>query len=311
MRLSVICAALAAALALSACEGGPEHYAEPAPQAAPDSVTRARMAAAPSGGVAAREAVTDSETAGDGESIHPAGMLLAYAYAATVEAPGAAVRGLMEAHEGACRAAGPQVCVVTGGSVNAWGEDNVRGALSIRADPRWLQNFRDGLRGDAEAAGGRLVSLSTSTEDLTRQITDTEARLEAQERLRDRLLALLDRQSGTVGDLLQVERELARVQGGIDSARAQIAVMRARVDMSRLDISYQSRPSPVGRDVFRPLKDALDGAVANTVRALAFLVEAAAFLLPFAIILILLLWLGLRALRRRKAKKAAPPQPAG
>ena len=57
--------------------------------------------------------------------------------------------------------------------------------------------------------------------------------------------------------VLEVERELARVQAELDGITSSLAVMRTRVSMSQLDLSYQSAPRSVGSDTFRPLRDAL------------------------------------------------------
>ena len=103
--------------------------------------------------------------------------------------------------------------------------------------------FRASIEADTRAAGGRLVGSNVQTEDLTRSIVDTDAALRTKRELRDRLEALLQRPSNGVKDLLATEQELARVQGEIDTAQSELAVMRARVQMSGLDIDYRSTSS--------------------------------------------------------------------
>ena len=75
---------------------------------------------------------------------------------------------------------------------------------------------------------------------VTRVIVDTEATLRAKRALRDRLQQLLATRPGSLADLLGVERELARVQGEIDSSEPNLASTRTRVAMSAVTIEYAS-----------------------------------------------------------------------
>ena len=99
-------------------------------------------------------------------------------------------------------------------------EDYVSGNVSLRAKPDWIETFLAAIDEATEKAGGEVTSRSTRADDLTRQIIDTDSRLEAQKTLQTRLEGLLERRDGTLGDLLQIERELARVTGDIESIEA-------------------------------------------------------------------------------------------
>lgn len=226
--------------------------------------------------------------------------LLAYAYSVGLEASTQALPGLLAGHQAACKAAGMARCQVINASTNAEGVDQISGRLEMRAEPRWLESFRTGLADDAKSAGGRITSSSTTSEDLTRQIIDVSARLAAQRALRDRLQRLLENRPGKLSELLDVERELARVQGELDSLTSTLAVMQARVATSLLTLDYSSRPSPVSSDTWAPLHNALTGFFGTVVSGFAILLRAIAVLLPFAIVLGPLGWFGLRALRRRR-----------
>ncbi len=232
----------------------------------------------------------------------PSGMLLAYRYDAQIRAPAPAVSSVMEAHEQACVAAGPRRCVVFGSSITSR-DDYAEGALSIRAAPDWLEEFRNGLAGDAEDAGGRLLSMSTSVEDLTRQIVDTEARERALITLRDRLQSLLENEPGEIDDLLKVERELARTQGELDAAKSRLTVMRQRVDMSELTIRYVSERNPVRRSAFSPFFEAIGMSVEVFMTSLGALLLFIVGAAPFAIALIPVVWLIRRWWRSRRARR--------
>jgi len=232
-------------------------------------------------------------------------MLLAYAFQTTLELPADRVANVMDAHVKACQDAGPRLCQLVGSSREGDPESAVSGQVDIRAEPHWLHGFMNALGPQASAAGGRIVSQTTTTEDLTRSIVDTEANLRAQKTLRDRLQTLLASRPGRLSDLLDVERELARVQGEIDSTQSNLAVMRTRVDMSALTLSYQSSARPLRSDTFRPLGDAFASFLGIVVQGFAWIVTLIAVAIPFAIVIGPIVWLILRWRARRKARKAA------
>ncbi len=233
--------------------------------------------------------------------------MLAYSYRAGLEVPGWRIRPLMGTHQQACLAAGPGICQVLGANLESYGEDRVNGQVSLRAAPEWLASFRAGLEGDARKSDGRITQDATATEDLTRAIVDSEARLRAQKTLRDRLQSLLAKRPGSLADLLELERELARVQSQIDADQSALAVMRARVEMSVLDITYTARPSAVTAGALAPLREAITGFLAVAAQSLAAIVTLTAALLPVVLTASPVIWLGWRAWRRRTSKSPQAP----
>ncbi|MEM9233485.1 MAG: DUF4349 domain-containing protein [Pseudomonadota bacterium] len=227
---------------------------------------------------------------------------LAYEYDATLRLPSGAVARMVAQHEARCNAAGPKVCQVISSSVSEQNADYIYGSLQIRAARSYMDDFRDGLSGEAEEADGQLTSMNARAEDLTRQITDTAARLDAQKTLRDRLLLLLERETDDVGDLLQIERELARVQGEIESAESWLKSLRARVAMDRLTLNYQSIPRAVTPQTAQPLKDAFTSFFSDVAWSLSEVIRFIARLLPWLIVIAPGLWL-LRAVWRGWRKK--------
>jgi hypothetical protein len=260
---------------------------------------------------AARLPVVVEETAGNappGPS-QPAGpapiLYLAYTYAVGIELPGERLSAVMDAHVQACEAAGPRLCQLIGSNRSGDPEAYLEGYVSLRAEPQWLSRFMAGLETQADEAGGRIQSQSRNSEDLTRQIVDTEARLDALTTLRGRLQQLLRSRPGRLSDLLEVERELARVQSEIDSIQSNLAVMRTRVAMSELTLSYRSAPRPVGSDTFEPLRQAFAGFLGVVVSGFAVILYIIAGLIPLLAVAIPIAWGVLSWLRRRRARRAA------
>lgn len=236
-------------------------------------------------------------------------LFLAYAYAMGFEVPSDRLTGVMDRHIHACQSAGPRLCQLIGSNRSGDPESYMEGYVQLRAEPQWLRTFMAGMSAEVDAAGGRVISENQTSEDLTRQMVDTEARLRAQTALRDRLQDLLRSRPGRLADLLEVERELARVQGEIDAVQSSLAVMRTRVAMSELNLSYRSAPRPVGSDTFRPLRDALASFLGIIVGGFAAIIVIIAGIIPFAVVLVPLVWLALRW-RKARGGRFLPRKPA-
>lgn len=303
-----------AALALIAGGCGQQRSEMSADGAAP----AAEAAMAPSAAVPARYAVA-SAPSGEAAPTAPAVSvpMLAYEYSMGLEVPLRRLGGLVDKHEKACTDAGPAVCQVIGANTSADGGDGgARATLTIRATPAWLKSFRAQIQKDAASSGGKLVNTNVQAEDLTRQIVDTEAALRAKTTLRGRLEQLLASRPGALSDLLEVERELARVQGEIDATQSELAVMRTRIATSKLTVTYVSQGSLAPDSAMRPLNDAMHDVVKTVAVGFAVIIYLIAGLFPFLVVFGPVLWLLGRWMKKRKAAKlaaaqaAAPPPPA-
>ena len=75
-----------------------------------------------------------------------------------------------------------------------------------------------------------------NTKDVTAQYVDLEARIANQKRLEERVLGVLDQVKGKIGDVLQVEQQLARVRETIERLEGQIRVLKDKVTMATLTV---------------------------------------------------------------------------
>ena len=294
---------IAITLSLAACQRSvSDNYAEKA--SAPATLAMSQDSFA--GGETPQDA-TPQRPQQPGQNTPAGPVMLSYAYAMAIEAPLKNVPALVKAHEKACLAAGPQTCQVLGATNSSSGDDSMNAHLSLRAAPAWLTTFRIQIESDAKNSNGRVRSDSVTSEDLTRSIVDTTAQLNAQKTLRARLQELLASRPGKLSDLLEVERELARVQGAIDSQESELTIMRQRVSMSILEIDYQSETQAVASGVFEPLVRAFKSVAGNIVVGFAAMVTIASAILPWLVVLIPAFIYSRRIWRKRRAAKA-PPQ---
>lgn len=288
-------------IGLAAC-GGPGDYRESAPpMAAPPPPVEMSMGAK----VAVEDQMyMDEMDAGGGGDAGPiAQQYIAYSHSIGIRLPVGAIEPTMQGHIDACNKAGPAVCIVTNSWMNAYSEDSASASLNLRATPAWIDEFLNGVEAEAKAAKGEITNRQTTAEDLTVSIIDTDARLKAQQTLQARLEQLLADRPGKLGELLETERELARVNGEIDSLKSSLAALRQRVNMSQLSIGYETKRNPVSQGALEPLARAFGDFFYNLASALAAVITAFAVGLPWLVLIGVFVWIWLKLIWPRIRRK--------
>lgn len=276
------------------------------------------------GGATAREQAFNQQEPGGGQPgqpVQPPGQMMAYTYAWGFQVPTGNMEGLLNAHKKVCEDAGPAKCYVVNSGISGLGQESSYGNLYLRASEDWVRTFEAGVENGLKPFDGSLDSNSRSGEDLTVQIVDGTARLNSMKTMRDRLQALLKDRPGKLSDLLEIERELARVQADIDSRESVLAALKLRVAMSSLTLDYKPKYTAVSESIWRPLGDAFSNFAPNFAQTLAAIVEFIGMILPVVIfgglgvwlIVIFLRWLGKRRKPRPGRLTPTPksPQTAG
>jgi hypothetical protein len=307
-----------AVLAMAACKkAGYAPAPASMPPAAVSDVTAATSAANEAAKTSKPPAQPKPAAAVTGQTAPPAVALpmLAYSYDYGIEAPAGKIRALMGRQRAECEDAGPAQCQVTGANLTASGPDAATAKLTLKATPAWLKGYEDRLAAATQAGGGKLIQSSVTSEDLSRQIVDTDASVKAKTALRDRLLQMLQTRSGSLDELLQVQDKLAEVQGDLDATTSELAVMRERVATSDVTLEYSSTGVLAPHGVWAPVGTAVSsiaGILAGTIAAMIYLV---AYLAPWAALVALILWLVRKRLpklgRARPAPAVPPPAPKG
>lgn len=160
-----------------------------------------------------------------------------------------------------------------------------------------------------------LTDSSTSSEDVTGEVVDVEARIRAQRKSVERIEALLAR-AETIEQVVAVETQLARRQADLDALMSRQKWLADQTGMSTISVYVEQPPKKdAGRD------DDEDGFLGGLQRGWDSFVDGVGgaalvlgFALPWLIVLALLgaplVWLLRRRAARRPAASPTPPAPA-
>jgi len=155
---------------------------------------------------------------------------------------------------------------------------------------------------------GRVISVSVSASDVSREYMDVETRLAVQEETVDRLRALAAR-GGSLEDLLAAERELGRAVTELERLKGQIRYFDQRVAESDLRLTLIEPGAVIASGAFRPVIVALRESGELLGRSLALMIYAVVYLLPWVVALGVFGFLIRRWWRRRKGGGGEAPVP--
>lgn len=221
-----------------------------------------------------------------------------------------------EAHEACLDMRG---CQVEQGRLGTPRQGLASGTLVMRIDRDRIDEAEPVRRiSDSPALSG----VEITREDRTQQMIDLEARLAQQVVLRERLAELAQEGRGfserRIQDLLQVERELARVQGEIESMQGRQRHLSRVTESVSVTASFQQQRwvEPHQHGPLAPLWRALDRSVSLFFESVGQVILVVVFLTPWLVLGIPALWLLTRLWRpvrlgisrlgqRRRARRAA------
>jgi len=150
---------------------------------------------------------------------------------------------------------------------------------------------------------GRVTQERVGAEDVTEQYIDLEARLDNAKKLEQRLLVLLESKASRLKDLLDTERELARVRTDIETMEGRKRFMDNRINLSTIELTF-SEPRGFGRGIFAPLAGTFQHALTTFTASLASLIVVVSALIPWAVVVFFCVWIVIRIVRARRRKKA-------
>jgi uncharacterized coiled-coil protein SlyX len=92
---------------------------------------------------------------------------------------------------------------------------------------------------------GVAESRQQTAQDVTAEFVDLEAQIANKKRLEERIVGLLKDSSGQIKDVIEVERELARVRGEIEQMEGRLRYLTNRTDFTTVSISAREQENYV------------------------------------------------------------------
>jgi hypothetical protein len=205
-------------------------------------------------------------------------------------------RGIAQVRALAARVGG----IIGNTSINGGTEQERHASIELRVPS---QNFDAALTGLQPI--GKVQNVNVTAQDVGEEYADVTARVANARRLESRLLDLLDRRTGRLEEILNLEREVARVREEIERYEGRLRYLRTRASISTLTITLHEPNAVIGTPRGeRPIRDAFGIAWRNFVGLIAGLIAATGLLIPLALALYAA-WRAWRWFRRREAERDA------
>lgn len=259
-----------------AMEQGPDLFGENAP--------RARLQTA---SVSTRDTTAPDDSPPNSEV--SSDQMIAYSYGYGFQIDSDKIAELQSQHVALCEGMGQQCRVLRTSQASSDSWDGY-GEIRLEVAASQASGFVDQLTEPAESLGGQLVSSVRDGEDLSDSIIDSEARLQSRLVLREKLTAILRRNTGSVAELIAAEKAVADVNEQIDATRARLEEYRSRIRYSDVRIEYEpyfgETQLGFGRPVMTAFKS-IGSTLGMTVAALIYLITA---LIPIILLLMGLRW---------------------
>lgn len=192
--------------------------------------------------------------------------------------------------------------------------------VTVRIPTAGLSEALDGFKG----AAVEVVSETQGAQDVTASFIDLEAQLTNLTLLETELRALLEevrkQPEADPAKLLQVFTEISTTRGEIERIQGQLDYLEDAVDLATVSIEIAPTPAavPIVEEGWAPAETARDASrdlVAGLQNLVDLAITFAIAVLPMLLLAIgipgLVLWLGYRVWRSRRAVPAAPSAPAG
>ena len=225
---------------------------------------------------------------------------IAYDYKFSFRLPANQVASTQQVHIAACDKLGLARCQLVS-SESSSGSGSAA-SLKLRVASDVARRFGANLVDSVAKAGGRAVDQTISAEDVSKEISDTNARINQRELLVQRLTQILQSRTGKVSELVEAERSVAAAQEELDQAKAWLTQLQGRVAMSDVEVDYSAAVAD-GPDQ-GPLGETIGQSWWFFTTALYAILRLLIFLAPW-IVVGSGIFLGVRAARRRWADPAA------
>jgi hypothetical protein len=157
-----------------------------------------------------------------------------------------------------------------------------------------------------------------SSSDVTEEYTDLQSQLRNQQATEARILALQQKAS-QLSDILSLDQQLRQIQGDIERIQGRLNFLSKHADMSSITVSLQPEELPVAQTMPQPVSGWQPGEIAlrawnSSLDMLAsvatVVITIGVFLWWAAPLILILVWMAIRARRRPAGASTLPPPPA-
>jgi hypothetical protein len=188
-------------------------------------------------------------------------------------------------------------------------EQNVTGSPGVQRSMRWriripVEQFESFV--DSIVSLGELERNNRTSQDITEQYVDIEARIKNKKVEEQTLQKILQERSGKLEDVLKIEIELSRVRGEIEQLEGKIRVLENLSSLATMTLNVRERekfapPPPAVADFSTKIARAWEGSLldlANIGKSLVLWAVSWAIWVPFLLVGAVLAWVLARWLIR-------------
>jgi hypothetical protein len=173
------------------------------------------------------------------------------------------------------------------------------GSLMVRIGPQDVKRLFEYL-----GKAGNIVQQTTETEDKTSIVIDVEAKIKNLTGLRERLRSMLASRTGTLKDVVEVERELSRVQSELDSLATSRKVLANETEKVAVEIDFRSKQSIAETGAFAPIVTAWHESGRVFSQSIAAVITFLVAIVPWLFLIVPGLWFVPKLLRKLFKKRA-------
>jgi hypothetical protein len=155
---------------------------------------------------------------------------------------------------------------------------------------------------------GKIVQHTTTREDKTAPVVDTDAKIKNLTSFRDNLRTMLARSSATVKDSIEIQHQLADVQANLDFEAGQRKVLANETEKVAFEFSFQVEKTFSNAGSFAQIGNALRQSSRVFADSIASLITVVVALLPWLVVIVPVFWILAkfwRRMRRNRLSEAA------
>lgn len=211
---------------------------------------------------------------------------IALDYSMGLKIPESTIETSLKNHRSLCEKAGADKCQILSYNYNN-SNGPIDANLNIRAVPSYILPFRDSLSSEALKLGGKVEFDSTNAVNLTSEIsTQTDLVTQNQDDI-NKIKRDLKRNDLTEGERSELELSLNYLNQNINTNQKNLADSKTRVEMSILNITYNSKKGGITKASMQPVVNAIENIWEIFFYGVSVIIMILAAITPFGIVFLI------------------------